>query len=231
MTDFPETDTPTGAEAPDQEGFDRQILPLLPLTTGVVFPNMVVTLALETDEAKVAAAAAEGEGLVLLVPRVGARYARVGTIARIESTGDLPGGPPALVLRGLSRAVVGVGVAGTGQGLWVEVEPVADREITEHARELAREYRAVATAIAEHLGSRRLTEALRGVTDPGALADTAGWWPDLAVERKVELLETVDAETRLARVVEWAREALAELELAGKIRDEVASGMEKTQRD
>src|SRR4051794_13897415 len=192
---------------------------------------MVVTLALETDEARTAAAAAEGEGLVLLVPRVGARYARVGTIARIESTGDLPGGPPALVLRGLSRAVVGVGVAGTGQGLWVEVEPVADGEISERARELAREYRAVVGAIAEHLGSRRLAEALRGVTDPGALADTAGWWPDLAVERKVELLETLDADTRLALVVDWAREALAVLELAGKIRDEVTSGMEKTQRD
>ena len=43
-----------GAEAADAE---RRILPLMPLTTGVVFPNMVVTLALETDEAKAAAEA------------------------------------------------------------------------------------------------------------------------------------------------------------------------------
>ena len=51
MSDFPETDFPeTGPE------LDRQILPLLPLTTGVVFPNMVVTLALETEEARTAAA-------------------------------------------------------------------------------------------------------------------------------------------------------------------------------
>jgi ATP-dependent Lon protease len=223
-----ETPTPESS-APET---DRQVLPLLPLTTGVVFPNMVVTLALETDDAKRAAAAAgDGAGLVLLVPRVGARYARVGTVARIESTGELPGGPPALVLRGLHRAVVGVGIAGTGDGLWVEIDPVPETEPTERAHELAREYRAIVSGIAEHIGAARLTEALRGVSDPGALADTAGWWPDLDVERKLELLETIDAETRLERVVEWSREALAEMELAGKIRDEVASGMEKTQRD
>ena len=225
MADAPETqEVPTN-------GDERQVLPLLPLTTGVVFPNMVVTLALETDEAKHAAAAAAEGGQILLVPRVGARYARVGTIARIESSGDLPGGPPAIVLRGESRAVVGVGVAGAGSGVWVEVDPVADGEITERGAELAREYRAVVGAIAEHIGARRLTEALRGVTDPGALADTAGWWPDLDVDRKIELLETIDSEARLARVVEWAREALAEMELTVKIRDEVSSGMEKTQRD
>jgi ATP-dependent Lon protease len=210
---------------------DTRALPLLPLTTGVVLPNMVVTLVLETDDARRAAAAAADGGLVLLVPRVGARYAKVGTVARIESTGDLPGGAPALVLRGLHRAVVGVGIAGTGEGLWVEVDPVADPEPTERAHELAREYRAIVSGIAEHIGAARLTEALRGVTDPGALADTAGWWPDLDVERKLELLETVDVEARLERVVAWARDALAELELAGRIRDEVAAGMEKHQRE
>jgi ATP-dependent Lon protease len=228
VAETPTHDRPTH----DSPGAEGSVLPMLALTTGVVFPNMVVTLALETDDARRAAgAAADGEGLLLLVPRVGARYARVGTVARIESSGDLPGGPPALVLRGLHRAVVGTGVAGTGDGLWVAVDPVADVEPTERARELAREYRATVSGIAEHIGAARLTEALRGVHDPGALADTAGWWPDLDVDRKVELLETIDVEARLERVVAWAREALGELELAGKIRDEVASGMEKTQRE
>jgi ATP-dependent Lon protease len=211
---------------------ERRVLPLLPLTTGVVFPNMVVTLVLETDEARRGAAAAEaGDDLVVLVPRTGARYARVGTVARIESRGELPGGQPALVLRGLERAVLGAGVAGTGEGLWVENDTVAETPPTDRAHELAREYRAIVGGIAERLGAARLSEALRGVTDPGALADTAGWWPDLDIERKVELLETIDVEQRLERVVAWARDAFAELEVAGRIRDEVASGMEKTQRE
>jgi ATP-dependent Lon protease len=212
---------------------ERVTLPLLPLATGVVLPQMVVTLALETDEAKAAAdAGADGDGQLLLVPRVDGRYARVGTIARVESAGELPNGVRALVLRGEQRAVVGAGVAGTSTGLWVEAEPVDDSgEPTQRARELARDYRAIVGAIAERLGAGRLLEALRGVTDPGALADTAGWWPDLDAERKVELLETLDVEERLEKVVAWARDALAELDVAEKIRSEVTDGMERQQRE
>jgi ATP-dependent Lon protease len=212
---------------------EHMTLPLLPLTSGVVLPQMVVTLALETEEAKAAADAAIGDDAqLLLVPRVDGRYARVGTIARVESAGELPNGVRALVLRGVQRAVVSVGVAGTSAGLWVEAEPVDDDgEPTERARELARDYRAIVGAIAERLGDRRLQEALRGVTDPGALADTAGWWPDLDAERKVELLETLDVEERLEKVVAWARDALAELDVAEKIRSEVTDGMQRQQRE
>ncbi|HEY4401416.1 MAG TPA: endopeptidase La [Acidimicrobiia bacterium] len=194
---------------------------------------MVVTLALETDEAKAAAdAGIGGDGQLLLVPRVEGRYARVGTIARVESSGELPNGVRALVLRGVQRAVVGVGVAGTTAGLWVEAEPIDDSgEPNERVRELARDYRAIVGAIAERLGAGRLREALRGVTDPGALADTAGWWPDLESERKVELLETLDVQERLEKVVAWARDALAELDVAEKIRSEVTDGMERQQRE
>jgi ATP-dependent Lon protease len=212
---------------------ERLVLPLIPLTTGVVLPQMVVTLALETDEAREAAdAASDGERLVLLVPKTDGRYTRVGTVARVESTGDLPNGVRALVLRGLSRAVLGAGVAGTGTALWVEAEPVSEEpEVSDRTKELAGQYRAIVSEIASRLRAGRLAEALQGVTDPGALADTAGWWPDLSIERKVELLETLDVEARLDAVVGWARDALAELEVADQIRSEVTDGMEAQQRE
>src|SRR5688500_14882729 len=219
------------AETGTPEVGERLTLPLVPLTTGVVLPQMVVTLALETDEARRAADAAGDDGQLLLVPRIDGRYSRVGTIARVESRGELPGGVHALVLRGQSRAVVGTGVAGTGEALWVEAERVDDPEPSEHANELAREYRATVGVIAERIRAGRLHEALQGVTDPGALADTAGWWPDLTIERRVELLETLDVEARLEKVLGWARDALAELEVAEKIRTEVSDGMEKQQRE
>ncbi len=69
------------------------------------------------------------------------------------------------------------------------------------------------------------------MSEPGALADTAGWWPDLSIERKVSLLETLDVEARLEAVVGWARETLAELEVADKIRSDVTDGMEEQQRE
>jgi ATP-dependent Lon protease len=208
-------------------------LPLLPLTTGVVLPQMVVTLAVESPEARDAADGAAASGRrVLLVPRVGTGYARVGTVARIENEGELPGGQRALVLRGLSRAHVGAGVASDHPGLWVEADPVAEpANVSGRARELAREYRALVRGIAEKMGSPRIADALTGVDDPGALADTAGWSPDLSVERKVELLEELDPEARLEKALAWARDTLAELELSEQIRNRVSEGMDKTQRE
>src|SRR5579872_6526747 len=53
------------------QALDTHTLPLLPLTNGVVLPGMVVTMALETNEAKAAAEAARlADGRLLLVPRV-----------------------------------------------------------------------------------------------------------------------------------------------------------------
>jgi ATP-dependent Lon protease len=207
-------------------------LPLLPLTTGVVLPQMVVTLALETEEAKAAAdAATSGDGTLLLVPRVERGFARVGTVAKVDRAGNLPNGTPALILRGLHRASLGAAVAGTGSALWVEVEPVAESAPTERAVELARELRAVLAAIAETWGARRLKDLVEGIDDPAALADTAGSWPDLALDRKIEVLETLDVEARLTKVLGWAREILAEVEVAEKIRSEVTDGLEKHQRE
>ena len=116
---------------------DTLTLPVLPLTDDVVLPGMVVTLALESDEARAAADAAANAGdTLLLVPRhADGRYARVGTVARIENRGNLPGGKPALVIRATVRAEVGLGVIGETSGLLVHSAPVDDGEITDDLRQ------------------------------------------------------------------------------------------------
>jgi ATP-dependent Lon protease len=212
---------------------DTLTLPVLPLTNDVVLPGMVVTLALETDEAKAAAeAAARAGGTLLLVPRhADGRYARVGTVANIENRGTLPGGMSALVIRATTRAEVGLGVIGETSGLWVHASPVEDGPVTDEIRDQAGELRAALRALFEAIGGRRLTEVLRGVDDPSALADLVGWWPDLSVERKVELLETQDLSRRLALVSGWVKDALAEHELTEKIRNDVTEGLEDRQRE
>jgi ATP-dependent Lon protease len=212
---------------------DTQILPLLPLTTGVVLPGMVVTLTIESDDARTAVSAARATGgELLLVPRVDSRYARVGTVGKVEDVGNLPSGMEAVVIRGLHRATIGAGVPGTGDATWVQVEPSPDpSETTDRARKLAREYRAVLESIVESRGVPQVAEFLRGIQDPGAMADTAGYSPDLSFEQKVEILETLDVEQRLEKVVAWSREILGELSLKDKIRQDVREGMEKTQRE
>jgi ATP-dependent Lon protease len=229
---MPETEFPETPERSEFEGAGL-VLPLLPLATGVVLPQMVVTLAVESAEARAAAdGAVAGDRQVLLVPKVDSGYTRVGTVARVENEGELPGGQRALVLRGLSRAVVGRPVPSDRPGLWVEVDPVAEPStVSGRAKEMVREYRAIVRGIAEKLGNPRIADALAGVDDPGALADTAGWAPDLAVDRKVELLEELDPEARLEKALGFVRETLAELDLSEQIRNRVTEGMDKTQRE
>jgi ATP-dependent Lon protease len=222
--EMPQIDTP-------QTG--TQVLPLLPLTTGVVLPGMVVTLTIESDEARAAvdAASDDDERLLLLVPRIDDRYARVGTVAKIEDVGALRNGTEALVIRGLSRATIDAGVPGTGEALWVQVETVPETDPTDRATQLAREYRAVIENIVEARGVPQVAEFLRGISEPGQIADTAGYSPDLSFQQKIEVLETVDVEGRLEKVLGWAKDVLADVELKDKIRSEVSEGMEKRQRE
>jgi len=211
---------------------DIQALPLLPLTTGVVLPGMVVTLTIESDEARAAiGATAEGDdALLMTVPRVDGRYAGVGVVAEIEDVGRMRNGVEAVVIRGLRRATVGLGVAGTGEATWVQVEP-ADEPVSDRARDLAKEYRGAIEAITDARGVPAVAEFLRGVTDAGQLADTSGYSPDLSFEQKVDVLETLDVEARLEKVLRWAKETLAEIQVKERIRDEVAGSLEERQRE
>ncbi|MGH9118895.1 MAG: endopeptidase La, partial [Acidimicrobiales bacterium] len=207
-------------------------LPVLPLSTGVVLPSMVVTIAIETDEAQAAADAATAtDNRLLLVPRVDGRFARVGTVVKVEDAGELRTGLRALVVRGLHRATINTGVAGTGTALWVEAETVDDEPVTDEARELARQYMAVIENILDHRNASGLIDAFRGLTDPGQIADMAGYSPDLSPEQKIEVLETVDVTARLEKVITWSKETLANLTLKERIRQDVSDGMEKTQRE
>ncbi|MGC1419887.1 MAG: endopeptidase La [Acidimicrobiales bacterium] len=207
-------------------------LPLLPLTSGVVLPGMVFTMALESNEARVAVDAARSAGgHLLLVPHIEGRYASVGVIAEVLEEGSLPGGLEAIAIRGDQRATIGTGVPGTGEALWVEAEPISEGEATPAALELAREYRAVLENILLSRGARQVAAQLREVTEPGRLADVAGYSPDLSLAQKVEVLETLDVETRLRLVLTWARDTLADLTLRERIKSDVEDGMEKTQRE
>ena len=211
---------------------ERQTLPMLPLTSGVVLPGMVFTIALETDEAKAAAdAAGPVGGELVLVPRLDGHYSSVGVIAKIIEVGELPGGSRAMVVSGERRGLLGSAVPGTGQALWVQVEPVADAPETPATTELAREYRAVMENILLSRGARVAAETLRHVGGASNVADWSGYSPDLSAGQKLQVLETVDVEERLRLVLGWARDVLADITLRQQIKSDVEEGMEKTQRE
>jgi ATP-dependent Lon protease len=209
-------------------------LPLLPLDVGVIVPGMVVNLGVETDEAHAAIdAASRVDGQLVLVPRLEGRYASIGTAAQLEQMDQRDDGQRAAVVRGLSRVRIGAGVASEHPGLWVSTEPAeetgADAEETD---ELAREYRAVVESILERRGAgQRMVATLTGISEPGALADTSVYSPELSLQQKVELLETLDVTARLRKALSWARESLADASVKQEIESEVTENMQASQRE
>jgi ATP-dependent Lon protease len=208
-------------------------LPVLPLRSGVVVPNMVVTLTLESAEARAAVAASENRGgRLLLLPRRGEDYARVGVVAQIEQIDRGGSVARAIVVRSLSRATVGSGRTGPDEALWVDVVVASEPETYDDSvRHLAREYRAVVSEILEHRGMGAVAERIGGLDDPGQLADLAVYSPDLSLEKKTELLETIDVGERLSKVLEWMREVLADIGLRERIRQETTEDLDRTQRE
>ena len=203
-------------------------LPVLPLRNGVVFPHMVVTLRIETEEGTTAVAAAEqSDGLMLLVPKVNGKYATVGTVAQIQ---DADGGN--VVVEGLARARVGAGRTDEQGALWVDAEQYPEADVHDEALDdLVGEYRAVVGEVLSHRGMGGVAERILGIENPSRLADLAVYSPDLSLEQKVELLETLDIRERLGKLMSWMGEVLADLTLRAKVRDSATERIDKSQRD
>src|SRR5450432_1064322 len=196
---------------------------LVPLEDVVVFPGMSLTLAIEAGD----------EERVLLVPRHESEFADVGTVAEITDKVRLPGGGRAFALQGLHRGVAGAAQTLPDGRLFVEVDESPDAvPVDGKTRNLEREYRAVVEEILEVRGDDgRISAFLRSISEPGNLADTSGYSPDLSYEQKVLLLQTLDVTERLEMALGYQRERLAELQVRKRIRDDVESGAEKQQRE
>src|SRR5919108_3874485 len=196
---------------------------LVPLDDTVVFPTMDVTLPVDIGD----------EERVLLIPRHENEFAKVGTIADVTDRVRLPGGARAVQLAGIARGVAGAAHTDNLGRLRVEVtEQADDVPVDGRTRELEREYRAVVEEILELRGvDDRVGAWLRAIGEPGPLADTIGYAPDISFEQKVQVLETLDVTERLELAVRIQRERLTELQLRRKIREDVREGADKQQRE
>ncbi len=189
----------------------------------VVFPGMSLTLAVNVGD----------EERVFLVPRHDQEFANVGTVAEVADRVRLPGGARAVTLTGVHRGVAGAAHTLPDGQLYVEVEERPDDvPVDGRTRNLEREYRAVVEEILELRGDDgRIAAFVRSITEPGALADTSGYSPDIGYEQKVQLLQTLDVAERLELALKVQRERLAELQVRKRIREDVESGAEKQQRE
>src|SRR6204780_350099 len=201
----------------------KQVLRLIPLDDTVVFPSMGIPLTIDVGD----------DERVVLVPRHENEFLEVGTIAEVSEQIRLPGGGRAVAISGEHRALIGAAQTGPSGELRVEVDERPDEVPTDkRTRELEREYRATVEEILELRGDDgRISAFLRAIAEPGALADSAGYSPNLSYEQKVELLRTLDVTERLELAVKLQRESLAELQVRRRIREDVQEGAEKQQRE
>jgi ATP-dependent Lon protease len=170
---------------------------------------------------------------VLLIPRHEGEFAKVGTIAEVTERVRLPGGGRAVTLSGVARGVAGAAHSDHAGRLRIEVtEHPDDVPVDGRTRNAEREYRAVVEEILELRGAdERVAQFLRAIVEPGSLADTIGYAPDVTFEQKVQVLETLDVTERLELAVKIQRERLVELQLRRKIREDVRDGAEQQQRE
>ena len=199
-------------------------LRLVPLDDSILFPGMTATIAAEVGDAE----------QVFVLPRPDGEYGRVGTVAEVVEKGRLPGGINVVTLTGPAPRPrrepprpAPTASCDRGRGAGRRSTYAGDR-----IRELERDYRATVEEILELRGDDgRVAAFLRSISEPGALADTSGYSPDLSLADKQRLLETVDVTERLELALELQRARLAELQVRKRIRDDVEDGANAQQRE
>ena len=198
-------------------------LRIVSLDDTVVFPGMPITLPVDVGR----------DDRVLLVPRHANTYASVGVVAEVSDRVRLAGRGVAATLTALHRGVPGAASTDSDGVLRVDVEARPDQAPPGTlTHELEREYRAVVDEILELRGDDgRIRAFVRSITEAGALADTAGYSPDLNFTQKRQLLETLDVVERLKLALQLQRERLAELQVRKRIHDDVEDGAQKQQRE
>ena len=198
-------------------------LRIVALDDTVVFPGMPITLPVDVGR----------DDRVLLVPRHANTYGSVGVVAEVSDRVRLAGRGVAATLTALHRGIPGAASTDADGVLRVDVEARPDQAPPGTlTHELEREYRAVVDEILELRGDDgRIRAFVRSITEAGALADTAGYSPDLNFNQKRQLLETVDVVERLKLALELQRERLAELQVRKRIHDDVEDGAQKQQRE
>jgi ATP-dependent Lon protease len=209
------------------------VVPILFLSDSIVLPGMVVPIELDdAARAAVDAARASESGKLLIAPRLEDRYPSYGVLASIVQVGRIAGGTgTAAVVRGETRAHIGAGANGPGAALWVEVTEVEEGPAPEHVKALAGEYKKLLLAMLQRREAWQIIDFVNQLTDPSALADTAGYGSYLTQVQKRQLLETPDVAERLRALIDWTTDHLAEVEVNDKIAEDVREGMEKTQKE
>ena len=221
---------------------DRLRLPVLPLKETVVFPESMTPLAVGQERSvKLIDDVVSGERMLALFtveneeadpPEWDDLY-RVGTVAVVHKMIKVPDGTLRILVQGVQRVRL-VKPVDNEPYLVGELEDLP--EIVPESPEVEALTRTVQQQFAQIIGMtpylpEELQLAAANIDDPTALTHLIASTLRLKTEERQELLETVDLEERLRRIASILGRELEMSELGSKIQSQVASEIDKGQRE
>lgn len=219
-------------------------LPILPLTNILIFPYVVAPIIISDDRriAAVNEALSERKMLGLFVIQTkpseegksdAFKLYDVGTAAFILKMFRYPDGSIGLMVQGLSRirleTITQVEPVLKGR-VRIIPEPISDsikvkalvREVTEIFQQIV----ALSPFLPDELG-----QAVTSIENPGRLADLIVSNLKIDITERQSILETLDVEDRLIKLLTYLNRELELLKLGNKIQSEVRNKIEETQRE
>ena len=224
------------------ESLEGNEYPVLAMADTVVFPDLVTPLFISRDRSLRAVEAAEAvEGPLLVVAQRNAEVIdpdltdlyTIGTAVEICRVLRMPDGSTTVLVQGIERVRI-VDVVETEPFLRVLGVPLYEDERHDMASEAL--MRAV-LALFEKLVDldANVPEdafvAAMNEKDPGGLADLLAHILNLEVGKRQELLETLDANSRLQKLSIMLGQELDVLELESRIQTQVQQEVDKSQRE
>ena len=228
--------------AESREAKIPDVLPVLPIKSGVIFPNLVSPLVITTERsAKLVDEALAGDKLICAIAQKNQEVEdagiddiyRVGSVSLILKMLRFPDGTMRLLVQGLRRARVKDFLTDQPyiRAQIERLEETEQKDISVEAlmRNVVNMFNQLA-GMAPYL-PEELTTVAMNIENPGKLADFIVSYVNFEVAEKQRFLETPDAKERLMQLVPRLSKEISILELGAKIRDRVKGELDKSQRE
>ncbi|MEP7182571.1 MAG: endopeptidase La [Betaproteobacteria bacterium] len=228
------TETPLPAE--------NTSLPLLPLRDVVVFPHMVIPLFVGRPKSIKALDVAmdTGKHILLVAQKSAAKddpgaedLYPIGSIATVLQMLKLPDGTVKVLVEGTQRARL---TAVTDEGEYMAAEAAALDGDTGQPHEIEAMRRALLAQFDQYVKLNKkippeILTSIAGIDDAGRLADTIAAHLPLKLENKQSVLDLVEVDKRLEKLLEQLEHEVDILQVEKRIRGRVKRQMEKSQRE
>ena len=218
-------------------------IPVLPLRDIVVFPHIIVPLFVGRERSVQAlekVMASEDKKIFLVTQKVASQdipteddLYEIGTLGTLLQLLKLPDGTVKILVEGLERFQA-VSYSTTQPYLETILKPV--EETLGNPEELEALQRTILFEFERYAKLNRkiptdVIANIHKVDDPSRLADTIISFFSLKIGEKQELLEILDVNSRLEKILSFIESEAAVLHVEKKIRSRVKKQMEKTQRE